>query len=313
MLHDLNQQLTDIKNRLQVKRHLEKRYWSTQEMLEQEKARSYQLLAQLQKEQADVQALEGMSLTAFFYSVFGDKAMQMHKEKKEFAAAKLKHDECNESVIALTQEVSELSSQLEQYQTLDDDYNAVLQAKENALRYVESGDVKLLDQFTEEQSELQAGIVEYQEAIAAGNEACHAIEDTLEKLQSAKNWGVGDMVMGGLVVTMIKHSKIDEARSRANHAQHLLKRFERELKDIEYHPQQIQIEIGSLLTFADYFFDGLLIDWMAQSRINASFEKVNKIKNELKTLLNDLKEGLSSLESKKYDIEERKVLFLESV
>lgn len=313
MLHDLNLRLTEIKLRMHNKKSLEKRYGSANDLFEKEKARAYDLLAELQKEQADVTALEGLSLKAFFYSVFGDKAMQLHKEKKEFVAAKLKYDECNESVEELQKDLEELSNQLKQFEHVNDDYAAVLREKENAIRFAKSWDVEQLDHFTEEYAVVEASTKEYTEAITAGNDAYHAIEETLEKLQSAQNWGMGDMVMGGLIVTAIKHSKIDSARNSANRAQRLLKRFGRELKDIEYHPKEIKIEIGSFLTFADYFFDGLIVDWMAQSRINASYDKVRRIKRDLKLKLGELRSGLGLLESKKQDIEERKVQFIESV
>ena len=52
---------------------------------------------------------------------------------------------------------------------------------------------------------------EVQEAIAAGERALQSLYAAEEKLKSAGNWGVFDMLGGGFFSSYIKHSKIKEA------------------------------------------------------------------------------------------------------
>ena len=53
---------------------------------------------------------------------------------------------------------------------------------------------------------------EKREAIEAGQRALSSLRTAEENLNSAKNWGLVDMFGGGFFSTMLKHSKMDQAR-----------------------------------------------------------------------------------------------------
>ena len=53
---------------------------------------------------------------------------------------------------------------------------------------------------------------EIQEAIQAANHALACLSQADTYLQSAKNWGLFDMLGGGALTTFFKHSKMDDAR-----------------------------------------------------------------------------------------------------
>ena len=50
---------------------------------------------------------------------------------------------------------------------------------------------------------------EIREAIQAGEAALRSLERAKEKMGSAKNWGIFDMMGGGLLRSLFKHSKFD--------------------------------------------------------------------------------------------------------
>ena len=56
-----------------------------------------------------------------------------------------------------------------------------------------------------------------------------------------------------------------------------MSQFSRELADIQKN-MEISIDICKLLTFADYFFDDLIIDWIVQSKIVDSLEQSRQAK-----------------------------------
>ena len=66
---------------------------------------------------------------------------------------------------------------------------------------------------------------------------------------------------------MLKHSKINQARQNMEQAKYDLRNFSRELNDVNI-ACDLNINIGDFLSFADYFFDGFVADWMVQDRIN---------------------------------------------
>ena len=94
---------------------------------------------------------------------------------------------------------------------------------------------------------------EIHEAIVAGQIALNSLAKAREHLSSAKNWGLFDMLGGGFFASMVKHSKLNNAQEEMEMARENLRIFQRELRDIRV-PIDFRIDIGSFLTFADYFF-----------------------------------------------------------
>lgn len=129
--------------------------------------------------------------------------------------------------------------------------------------------------------------IEIREAIAAGEKALASLEEADRYLSSACNWGVWDMIGGGLFSTMIKHSKINEATTSMEQAKRNLVSFSRELRDVNI-SENIGIEIGSFLTFADYFFDGLVADWLVQNKIRDAQIQVQEAAGQVKQILASL-------------------------
>lgn len=114
---------------------------------------------------------------------------------------------------------------------------------------------------------------EIQEALYAGQEAQRYLKQAKECLDSAGNWGIVDMLGGGLITTYIKRSKMKDADTLVQEARAALKRFQRELMDVDSIPD-FHIETGDFLSFADYFFDGFVADFLVQSKINDAKRQV---------------------------------------
>ena len=92
---------------------------------------------------------------------------------------------------------------------------------------------------------------EINEALLAGREALRYLNEAADCLNSAGNWGIVDLLGGGLLTTFIKRSKMKDADELVQQARRALKRFQKELTDVENIPE-FRIETGDFLTFADY-------------------------------------------------------------
>ncbi len=136
---------------------------------------------------------------------------------------------------------------------------------------------------------------EAQEAINAGKQALQYLYDAREKLGSAKNWGIYDMLGGGLISTAFKHSKMDEASYFIEQAKRYLLIFQRELKDVQVFPN-LQMEISSFLSFADFFFDGLVADYLVQSKITEARKQVQDAIDYVESTLKLLKERMDEIQ-----------------
>lgn len=135
---------------------------------------------------------------------------------------------------------------------------------------------------------------EIQEAINAGERALSSLQMAQDNLNSAKNWGLVDLFGGGFFTNMIKHSKMGDAVSCMETAKGDLQNFEKELRDVRV-STELRMEIGGFLTFADFFFDGLVADYLVQSKIADARAQVNEAIQRVETLLRDLRTQLLNL------------------
>ena len=114
---------------------------------------------------------------------------------------------------------------------------------------------------------------EKREAIEAGRRALNSLSAAKENLNSAKNWGLVDMFGGGFFST--EQAKYD------------LRNFSRELNDVNM-ACNLHIDTGDFLSFADYFFDGFVVDWMVQDRINNAKRQVEEALRRTENIVNQL-------------------------
>ena len=71
-------------------------------------------------------------------------------------------------------------------------------------------------------------------------------------------------------------------------ARYDLRNFSRELQDVEGH-MDLDIDLNDFLTFADFFFDGLIADWLVQSKINHARSQVEEAIRRVEQVLERLK------------------------
>ena len=126
---------------------------------------------------------------------------------------------------------------------------------------------------------------ERQEAIIAGERALDSLYEAQNQLRKARNWGIYDIIGGGFISSLIKHSKIDNARSCIERAKYDLQCFNRELRDVSY---DINVDVGEFLTFFD-LMDSFFADLLVQSRIADASRRVEDAIYRVQDILNHLK------------------------
>ena len=129
---------------------------------------------------------------------------------------------------------------------------------------------------------------EIQEAIQAGERALASLRKAEEKLTSASNWGLWDIFGGGLISGIVKHSKMNEATTYLEDAKRNLTVFKKELSDVNG-TYNLQLEIGEFLSFADFFFDGFIADYLVQTKINNAKQQVHEAICSVSAIVGQLK------------------------
>ena len=129
---------------------------------------------------------------------------------------------------------------------------------------------------------------EMNEAIKAGERALSSLKAAEKKLNSASNWGMIDMFGGETFSTLLKNSKMSDAKKLMKSAESELKKFQKELQDVNI-PLDLKMEVGNFLTFADFFFDGLIADVLVQNKISNAKNEVSNAIYQVEHILNELK------------------------
>jgi len=309
-MEQLNQRILQLKYKIKEREWLQNQVNKLVDLQRQLEIKKNSLKEHLQKEEIDVEKLQGISIRNFIHMLKGDKDDMLQKEKSEALAAKLKYDEvCNEFQ-NISDEIRALSSKISELQYLDNEYIKSIEEKEALIKSQGIGASHELSSVIEELSSLKLREKELGEALSAGRELQDSLSLVQDSLQSAHNWGMWDMFGGGFFSTMAKHSSIDEAKGHIDNAQSLLRRFHSELEDVGG-SVDINIEIGSFLTFADYFFDGIFADWAVQSKIDEAREKVEDTIYRVNAIVLKLDEELSYIKRKIKTLYEKKLYIIE--
>lgn len=116
---------------------------------------------------------------------------------------------------------------------------------------------------------------ETEEAIGAGQEAHRQAQQVLDSLRSARGWGIYDLLGGGMLSGLMKHSRMDRAQQQLESLRQALERFNRELKDMQVQCSA-SAELSGFWRVADLAWDGLISDWTVLSRISDARTRVEQ-------------------------------------
>ena len=274
MLADLDQQRSELQNKV--------------EELRQEK----------EEEQRDVERLEGRGITALFYSIIGKMDEKLTKEQREAFAAAVKYESAQQELSSVEYQMECYQKELQELDGCEAAYKDALHERERMIKVSGHEEAEHILELEGQLDALKCQLKEIAEARRAGQKAAFTAEAVLGKLQSAEEWGTWDMLGGGIVSAMAKHGNLDDAQSEIANLQVELRKFKTELTDISIEAD-LQVQIDDFLKFADYFFDGIFVDWAVQDRIRQSKERVKQIKMKIVQVMNQLEQMQQEAEQNK--------------
>lgn len=242
----------------------------------------------LSDEEADVTRLEQPSLTAFFYNVLGKMEEKLSKEQREAYAAQLQYDAAARELQGAEEELQRCEAELRPLQGCEARYAALLQEKTRAVKAAGGAVAEKILQLEERAGYLTGQKQELLEAQQAGDAALACADRILAELSSAEGWGTWDLMGGGMLSDLAKHSHLDDAQAAVGELQTHLRHFKTELADVTI-DANLQVNIEGFLRVADYFFDGLLADWAVLDQIRTSREQVQHTRSQICEVLGQLR------------------------
>lgn len=300
-----NEQLLALQQQTVRKKRLEAKlqeYYAQRETL-RERVRALEKIKL--DEQQDVDRLEGHSLAAFFYGVIGRMDEKLDKEREEAYAASVKYDAAARELSAVEEDIRRSEAELSQLRGCEQQYADLLRAKTEAVKSSGMPEAAAILETERRIAGLESRKKEIREAVAAGRTALNTVGRILSELNSAEGWGTWDMIGGGLLTDLAKHSHLDSAQNQIAQLQEELRRFKTELADVTIHAD-LQVSIDGFLRFADYFFDNLFTDWMVMDKIGKSKAQIQDTKQQIESVLSRLDAMLTAAEQEQAEEAEKR-------
>ena len=136
-----------------------------------------------------------------------------------------------------------------------------------------------------------ANELQINQAINLTDQLISELDQAERQLSSARNWGFLDVLGGGFIVDLIKHSKLNNAKISMDRVNYLLQELKRVLGGISM-PGDYSMNVGGIATFADFFFDSGIVDVYMTAKIMSSLNEVRNLKNrcyELRSRLSNIR------------------------
>ncbi|MGQ5427168.1 hypothetical protein ACULPM_09080 [Thermophilibacter sp. ZX-H3] len=128
---------------------------------------------------------------------------------------------------------------------------------------------------------------EVAEAVAAGRRALTSLETAADALSSASNWGLFDILAGGIISSLVKRSRLDDAEEALESARADLYAFTREVSDVRG-IEELRVNVGGLASALDILVDNPFVDLYVQKRIDDAEENVQAAIKATRTVLRRL-------------------------
>jgi len=128
------------------------------------------------------------------------------------------------------------------------------------------------------------------EAIEVGNSSISVMEDMIQSLKTARNWGSWSVGSRGVNINeFVRAANVDKAKKLSHQAQQLLRVFNKELSDI-YGQQNFNLnfDFNGFNSFLNIFFDSLISDWVVNRKIASALNSVVATQAKVKRIVYSL-------------------------
>ena len=117
-------------------------------------------------------------------------------------------------------------------------------------------------------------IQKIKETLETGQVALETLKQAQIKLDSVKSWITIDGFGGSLLISIVKHSKIEETLQVLEETKKNVRRFQLQLKTIEL-PMGVKKDVGIFVSFATFFLDGTVENYLIKERVGDVTEQLD--------------------------------------
>lgn len=130
---------------------------------------------------------------------------------------------------------------------------------------------------------------EYSSVIEAADDALDHLNAARQELNKAANWGLYDMMGGGMFGSLIKRNKLQNANREIEQAKRAMLHFSQELEGAHIDANAgLHIDLGDFWSLSDIFLDNFFSDMMMQQRIGEAMQQVDQAIRQVEYIRNQL-------------------------
>lgn len=245
------------------------------------------------KEQRDIDKLENGSFASLFYQLVGKLEKKIEKEELEALQAKRIYESTMHEAENVKREIEMLTLEINDAKRLVEEYKNLWEQKEKEFLEKNSCEREEYFKYIDQIASSKSIHKELSEALNAGNNLLKELSKAKKEFQSAKSWGTYDILGGGSLSSIIKHSHIDSANKILESVDYLSRVFEKELKDVNI---DYMYTVNGFEKCADIFFDNIFSDVMVQDKINKVLSNIEKTINYAEARVENLKRSIEDME-----------------
>ena len=248
-------------------------------------------IANLEKENRDLERLRNDSFSNTLLKLFGNFDRRYDKEYREIIGAKVEFDKAYAMKIAAARRVKEVEADIEE--------------KKLRLRNIKEDVLRRHPDMNQVISERQQQILAIQhewretnEAEQAGLAVLEALSDIISGLDAADAISTWDLITDScLILDFLKNDKLDAAEASLLHLEQTVYTFARELRDLDFVFESDLETISSTQRALDIFFDNLFSDWGTKAIIEKNIENLKKLQDSTEDVMESLAAKKRELET----------------
>ena len=248
-------------------------------------------IANLEKENRDLERLRNDSFSNTLLKLFGNFDRRYDKEYREIIGAKVEFDKAYAMKIAAARRVKEVEADIEE--------------KKLRLRNIKEDVLRRHPDMNQVISERQQQILAIQhewretnEAEQAGLAVLEALSDIISGLDAADAISTWDLITdSSLILDFLKNEKLDAAEASLLHLEQTVYTFARELRDLDFVFESDLETISSTQRALDIFFYNLFSDWGTKVIIEKNIENLKKLQDSTEDVMESLAEKKRELET----------------
>jgi hypothetical protein len=306
-MYNFNEEFLKIHEERNILRKLKSKLSSIESEINKTEKLVADINQKLSKEKKDVDKLESFSLSYIYYKMKGNIDEKLSKEKFEFLEAQAKFIESEDYLKRLQSNKTQLVKEISAIGDLDLKYNALLNKSSEYILRLNNEKSQEISKILDRINFISLEQKEIKEVLFEGDRLLPCINDAISYLNSARNWGIYDMIGGDLIATMAKRSKMDDASNAINSIKVMLKKYNAELDDLS-EEISISLNLNGISSIMDYFFDNFFTDYFIQGKINSALDSTTNLKNKVMIIQSNLNSKYKSysieLTNLKFKLEE---------